>query len=83
MVKTPRLSKGLRRHIRQEKAAIRRQFGDSPESKQKISLLILKFHKSASTAKVATAGAPADTKIAPEVKAEKKAPKKKRPEKKS
>jgi len=82
MVTTPRLSKGLRRHIRQEKAAIRRQFGDSPESKEKISSLILKFHQSAGGVKAAAAKVPAETKIAPEVKAEKKAPKKKKPEKK-
>lgn len=43
MVQSPRLSKGLRRHIRQEKAAIRRQFNDTPEANEKIKLLIDKF----------------------------------------
>lgn len=45
MVDYPRLSKGLRRHIRQEKAAIRRQFNDSPEAQEKIKALIEKFFK--------------------------------------
>ncbi|MBI2054729.1 MAG: hypothetical protein HYT39_01365 [Candidatus Sungbacteria bacterium] len=43
MVEFARLSKGLRRHIRQEKAAIRRQFNDTPEAREKIKLLIEKF----------------------------------------
>lgn len=45
MVEYARLSKGLRRHIRREKAAIRRQFNDTPEAHEKIKLLIEKFFR--------------------------------------
>lgn len=38
-----RLSKGLRRHIRLQKAAIRRQFGDTPETGAKIKELVDTF----------------------------------------
>ncbi|OHA01739.1 MAG: hypothetical protein A3H71_02810 [Candidatus Sungbacteria bacterium RIFCSPLOWO2_02_FULL_48_13b] len=39
-----RLSKGLRRHIRQEKAAVRRKFNNETEGQEKIKELILKHH---------------------------------------
>lgn len=39
-----RLSKGTRRHIRNAKAAIRRQFDDSPEAREKVRALIAKFY---------------------------------------
>ncbi|KKW20438.1 MAG: hypothetical protein UY75_C0001G0022 [Parcubacteria group bacterium GW2011_GWC2_52_8c] len=45
MVTVPRLSKGLRRHIRNQKAMIRRQFNDTPEAADKIKALIEMFHK--------------------------------------
>lgn len=38
-----RLSKGKRRHIRNQKSAIRRQFGDTPESREKIRTLVSSF----------------------------------------
>ena len=39
-----RLSKGLRRHIRQEKATIRRKFNNETGGQEKIKELILKHH---------------------------------------
>jgi len=47
MSRKPRLSKGLRRYIRQEKAGIRRKFGDSPESIEKVSALVARFSQKA------------------------------------
>ena len=45
MVTVPRLSKGLRRHIRNQKAMIRRQLGDTPEAVDKIKALLTTWHK--------------------------------------
>lgn len=44
MKEVKRLSKGTRRHIRGQKAAIRRKFGNAPEGEVKIKDLILKHH---------------------------------------
>ncbi len=49
MARHLRLSKGIRRHIRIQKAMIRRQFGDSAEADVKIQELVRKFFKTNET----------------------------------
>ncbi len=60
-----RLSKGLRRHIRNEKALIRRQFNNTPEANEKIRTLIKRFHKATLVAKLPKTALPQAAEVTP------------------